>query len=59
MSEVFEGYERQYCELSANLSKKCTAAVALNGEQKKQKLSEVKDGLEDAEAMVPGSLHVY
>lgn len=31
MSEVFEGYERQYCELSANLSKKCTAATALNG----------------------------
>lgn len=31
MSEVFEGYERQYCELSANLSKKCTAAGALNG----------------------------
>lgn len=31
MSNVFEGYERQYCEISANLSKKCTAAVALNG----------------------------
>lgn len=31
MSAVFEGYERQYCELSANLSKICTAAGALNG----------------------------
>jgi hypothetical protein len=31
MSNVFEGYERQYCELSANLSNKCTAATALNG----------------------------
>lgn len=31
MSEVFEGYERQYCELSANLSRKCTSASALNG----------------------------
>lgn len=31
MSEVFEGYERQYCELSANLSKKCTTAGALDG----------------------------
>ncbi|KAK7852304.1 vesicle transport v-snare 12, partial [Quercus suber] len=31
MSEVFEGYERQYCELSANLSRKCTATGALNG----------------------------
>ncbi|KAH1038485.1 hypothetical protein J1N35_040228 [Gossypium stocksii] len=52
MSEVFEGYERQYCELSANLSKKCTASGALNGEKKKQKLSEIKAGLEDAEALI-------
>lgn len=34
MSEVFEGYERQYCELSANLSKKCTAATAVDGGNK-------------------------
>ena len=31
MSQVFEGYERQYCEISANLSKKITAASVLNG----------------------------
>ena len=35
MSEVFEGYERQYCELSANLSKKCTAASLLDGGNRK------------------------
>ncbi|GLU11043.1 hypothetical protein SLE2022_278150 [Rubroshorea leprosula] len=52
MSEVFEGYERQYCELSANLSRKCTAAGALDGEQKKQKLSEIKAGLDDAESLI-------
>lgn len=52
MSQVFEGYERQYCEVSANLSRKCTAAAALNGEQKKQKLSEIKAGLDDAEALI-------
>ncbi|OMO79371.1 hypothetical protein CCACVL1_13723 [Corchorus capsularis] len=52
MSEVFEGYERQYCELSANLSKKCTAAGALDGERKKQKLSEIRTGLEDAESLI-------
>ncbi|KAF6171772.1 hypothetical protein GIB67_007293 [Kingdonia uniflora] len=52
MSEVFEGYERQYCELSANISKRCTAASALNGEQKKQKLSEIKAGMDDAEALI-------
>ncbi|CAI8591854.1 unnamed protein product [Vicia faba] len=52
MSTVFEGYERQYCELSANLSKICTAAGALNGEQKKQKLSEIKAGVDEAEALI-------
>ncbi|XP_061365935.1 vesicle transport v-SNARE 13-like isoform X1 [Gastrolobium bilobum] len=52
MSNVFEGYERQYCELSANLSKICTAAGALNGEQKKQKISEIKAGIDEAEAMI-------
>ena len=31
MSEVFDGYERQYCELSANLAKKCTAIGSLDG----------------------------
>ncbi|KAF5208418.1 Vesicle transport v-snare [Thalictrum thalictroides] len=52
MSTVFEGYERQYCDISANLSKKCTSAIHLDGEQKKQKISEVKAGLEDAEALI-------
>lgn len=31
MSDVFEGYERQYSELSANLTKKCTTAGGLHG----------------------------
>ncbi|KAK9278590.1 hypothetical protein L1049_028162 [Liquidambar formosana] len=52
MSQVFEGYERQYCELSANLSRKCTSAAILDGEQKKQKVSEIKAGLDDAEALI-------
>ncbi|VFQ65145.1 unnamed protein product [Cuscuta campestris] len=52
MSQVFQGYERQYCELSSNLSKKCTTASGLDGEQKKQKISEVRSDLEDAEALI-------
>ncbi|XP_059644157.1 vesicle transport v-SNARE 13-like [Cornus florida] len=52
MSQVFEGYERQYCELSANLSRKCTSAALLNGEQKKQRISEIKVGLDDADALI-------
>ncbi|KAH6801161.1 vesicle transport V-snare 13 [Perilla frutescens var. hirtella] len=52
MSQVFEGYERQYCEISANLSKKVTSASVLDGERKKQKVSEITGGLEDAEALI-------
>lgn len=52
MSQVFEGYERQYCELSANLSRKCTSAGLLNGEQKKQKVSEIQAWLDDADALI-------
>lgn len=29
MSEVFEVYERQYCELSTNLSRKCNSTAVL------------------------------
>ncbi|KAK1287243.1 Vesicle transport v-SNARE 13 [Acorus calamus] len=52
MSEVFEGYERQYCDLSANLSRKCTSAALLDGEKKKQKVTEIKSGMDDAEALI-------
>ncbi|KAJ9683726.1 hypothetical protein PVL29_019342 [Vitis rotundifolia] len=52
MGEVFEGYERQYCELSANLSKKCTTASLLDGEQKRQKISEIKAGLDEADSLI-------
>ncbi|CAN6585129.1 unnamed protein product [Malus baccata var. baccata] len=53
MSEVFEGYERQYCELSANLSSKCTAATAVDGgEKKKQIIADVKAGFEDADTLL-------
>ncbi|KAJ8623850.1 hypothetical protein MRB53_032380 [Persea americana] len=52
MSEVFDGYERQYCQLSANLSWKCSSAALLDGEQKKQKMSEIKSGLDDADDLI-------
>ncbi|KAL6507354.1 Vesicle transport v-SNARE 11 [Orobanche gracilis] len=31
MSTTFEGNEKQYCELSANLAKKCSSASLLDG----------------------------
>ncbi|XP_051117949.1 vesicle transport v-SNARE 11-like [Andrographis paniculata] len=52
MSTVFEGYEKRYCELSAALSKKCSAASLLDGEQKKQKISEIRSGLDEADELI-------
>ncbi|XP_073526181.1 uncharacterized protein [Phyllobates terribilis] len=53
MSEVFDGYERQYCELSANISRKCSSASLTTAEEEKeQKISEVKAGLEEAEILI-------
>ncbi|XVF43164.1 hypothetical protein PTKIN_Ptkin02bG0018700 [Pterospermum kingtungense] len=53
MSEVFEGYERQYCELSANLSRKCnSASLVLDPEQKKQSFSEISSGIDEADVLI-------
>ncbi|GMP58649.1 hypothetical protein CsSME_00022241 [Camellia sinensis var. sinensis] len=53
MSQVFEGYERQYCELSANLSRKCNSAGLLpDGEEKMQKISEIKTGVDEADVLI-------
>ncbi|URD74526.1 Vesicle transport v-SNARE protein N-terminus, partial [Musa troglodytarum] len=40
MSEVFDGYERQHCEISASLSRKCTSAALLDGDSKNESRSQ-------------------
>lgn len=52
MSEIFEGYERQYCELSTNLARRNANVAVLTGEPKRQKMQEVKKGLEEAESLI-------
>ncbi|RAL37625.1 hypothetical protein DM860_000319 [Cuscuta australis] len=53
MSEVFEGYERQYCELSVNLSKKCNSAALLPlGDPRKLMISELAVGLDEADMLI-------
>nr|GMC99370.1 vesicle transport V-SNARE 13-like [Ipomoea batatas] len=52
MSEAFERYERLYCEVCENLWKKCASANALDGEQRKQKLCQVKAGMDNAETLI-------
>ncbi|KAG7548552.1 SNARE domain [Arabidopsis suecica] len=52
MSNVFHEYDRQYSELSVNLSKKCYLAFSLKGGEKKEKLSEITSDLENAEKLI-------
>ncbi|KFK41367.1 hypothetical protein AALP_AA2G120900 [Arabis alpina] len=53
MSDVFEGYERQYCELSTNLTRKCNSASLLSqGDEKKGKLGEIKSGIDEADVLI-------
>lgn len=52
MSDVFEGYERQYCELSANLSRKCNAAALLDAERKNKQAAELQAGLDEADVLI-------
>ncbi|KAL1205396.1 Vesicle transport v-SNARE 11 [Cardamine amara subsp. amara] len=52
MSDVFHLYERQYSELSLNLSKKCSLAFSLKGGQKEEKLSEITSDLENVEKLI-------
>ncbi|KAL3751574.1 hypothetical protein ACJRO7_012413 [Eucalyptus globulus] len=52
MSEVFEGYERQYCELSANISRRCSSASLLDGEERKQQITELKVALDEADGLI-------
>lgn len=53
MSDVFEGYERQYCELSTNLTRKSNSASLLpHGDDKKGKLGEIKSGIDEADVLI-------
>jgi len=53
MSAVLEGYERQYCELSANLFRKCNSTSLLpDGEEKKGKVSEIQSGLDECDVLI-------
>ncbi|KAJ6899836.1 LOW QUALITY PROTEIN: hypothetical protein NC652_026093 [Populus alba x Populus x berolinensis] len=48
-----ERYERQYCELSANLSRKCNSTSLLpDGVEKNAKVNEIKSGLDDCDVLI-------
>ncbi|GJN18620.1 hypothetical protein PR202_gb05796 [Eleusine coracana subsp. coracana] len=49
MSEAFESYEHQYCEVSASLARRCTAAAAFQGGNA---TAEIKSDIDWAEALI-------
>ena len=52
MSVIFDGYEREYCELSTTLGRKCSTLNDLSGDIKSQKVKEVQNDLAEAEALI-------
>merc|ERR1711977_198511 len=52
MSAIFDGYEREYCELSTQLARKTNMLGSLSGDSKSQKVSDINNDLSEAEALI-------
>ncbi|EPS65080.1 hypothetical protein M569_09698 [Genlisea aurea] len=52
MSDVFEGYERRFRELSAELVRKTSSVGDLDGELKIQKITDIIAEMDEAEGMI-------
>jgi len=52
MSGIFEGYEREYCELSTGISRKTQALATLARAEKPPKVQEVEADMSEADALV-------
>lgn len=48
MAEIFEGYEREYCELSASISRNVTALESSSGGARKDLLTKTEKEIEEA-----------
>merc|ERR1712188_341625 len=52
MSAIFDGYEREYCELSTQLARKTNMLGSLSGDSKSQKSRDITNDLSEAEALI-------
>mmetsp|Transcript_31779 Transcript_31779/g.53392 ORF Transcript_31779/g.53392 Transcript_31779/m.53392 type:complete len:223 (-) Transcript_31779:406-1074(-) len=52
MSGIFEGYEREYCELSSGIARKTHTLATLSSAEKHPKVHEVEADIAEAEALV-------
>merc|ERR1712176_967675 len=52
MSAIFDGYEREYCELSTQLGRKTGMLGSLLGDMRSQKVRDINNDLSEAEALI-------
>merc|ERR1711937_76930 len=52
MSAIFDGYEREYCELSTQLGRKTSMLGSLSGDMRSQKVRDINNDLSEAEALI-------
>merc|ERR1712072_1157915 len=52
MSAIFDGYEREYCELSTQLGRKISQLGSLSGDMRSQKVRDINNDLSEAEALI-------
>ena len=48
MSAIFDGYEREYCELSTQLGRKISQVKSLSGDARSQKSRDITNDLSEA-----------
>merc|ERR1712188_22686 len=52
MSAIFDGYEREYCELSTQLGRKINQLGSLSGDMRSQKSRDITNDLSEADALI-------
>ena len=52
MSAIFDGYEREYCDLSTQLGRKINQLGALAGDSRNQKARDITNDLSEADALI-------
>ena len=52
MSAIFDGYEREYCDLSTQLGRKISQLGALAGDSRNQKARDITNDLSEADALI-------
>ena len=52
MSDIFSGYEREYVELSASISRRTSSMASVDRSSRRSKLDEIESEIAEADALV-------